>query len=45
MYLEALARELSAMGLGEADVGTYLGKVRGGAKEFKDFLVAFLGRA
>jgi exportin-T len=45
MYLEALARELSAMGVGEADVGTYLEKVRGSAKGFKDFLVTFLGRA
>jgi exportin-T len=43
-YLDALARELGGMGLGEADTQVYMQKLRGNAKEFREFLVAFLGR-
>lgn len=43
-YLEALARELAGIGVGEGDVEVYLGKLREGGKGFREFLVGFLGR-
>ena len=45
VYVEALRRELSAMGLGPVDVEVYVQKLRGDSKGFKEFLTKFLGRS
>ena len=45
VYVEALRRELVAMGLGLADVEVYVQKLRGDPKGFKEFLSKFLGRS
>lgn len=44
LYEESLRNELRGMGAGEGDVTTYVEKLRGDGKAFKEFLVAFLGR-
>lgn len=44
MYLRALEMELRGMGAADADILTYLDKLRGDIKGFRDFLVGFLGR-
>jgi exportin-T len=43
-YVDALNYELQNMGVSDEDRQMYSMKLRGDAKGFKDFLIAFLGR-
>ena len=45
MYLEALSSQLRGMGMGDGDIQLYLEKMKGEPRQFKDFLVSFLGRS
>ena len=43
-YVEALRMELRGMGAAEGDIDAYVSKLGGDPKQFKEFLVTFLGR-
>ena len=45
MYLEALAQELGSMGLGQNEIGAYVGKVSSENRAFREYLCGFLTRA
>lgn len=44
LYENALREELRGMGAQESDIQGYVEKLKGDSKQFKEFLVAFLGR-
>ena len=44
MYVEALRMELRGMGAAEGNIATYVSKLKGDSKQFREFLVTFLGR-